>query len=192
MKLHIRTLRRIIREALSYDQEQKIWEFLANDPESYRQGWELWDTLDPGGCPLPEDPAEWFDDEGEGPYILKLFGQTTMALEDPDYFFEEFCSAEWVTPREALMFNFNFSFVCGDEDAYYDFGMGESFYVVPGTDREEIIAWIEQDITNQLGDLTDGTWWNNWVDINVDISEQKDLTELENGWCTITVKYNQL
>ena len=188
MRLHIRTLRKIIRESISETHRSKLWELFASGPEGYRQAWELWDTLDPGGCPLPEDPAEWFGDNGE-PLVLELFSETTMSMESPSHF-EDYCSAEWETPYEALMFNFNFSFVCGDEDAYYDFGMGEHFYVVPGTDRDEIIAWIEQDITNQLGDLTDGTWWNNWVDIHVDVSNQADITELENGACNVYVKYN--
>ena len=190
MRLRIRTLRKIIRESISESHRSKLWELFLSGPEGYNQAWDLWDTLDPGGCPLPEDAVEWFDDEGEGPWILKLFAETTMALEDPDYFFKEFCSAEWVTPYDALLFKFSFPIVCGDDDADYDFGMGESFYVVPGTDRDEIIAWIEQDITNQLGDLTDGTWWNNWVSLDVDVSDQADLTELENGWCTVLVKYN--
>ena len=190
MRLHIRTLRKIIRESITYTQEQKIWELLANDPESYRQGWELWDILDPAGCPLPEDPYEFYSEISGIPLILEDFSKTTMALEDPDYFFKEFCSAEWLDPKEALLFVFNFSFVCGDEDANYDFGMGERFYVVPGTNREDIISYIKEDITDQLDDLTYGTWWNNWVDIHVDISDQKDLTELENGWCNIYVKYN--
>ncbi len=192
MRLHIRTLRKIIREAISYDHQQKLWELLGNDPESYRQAWEMWDTLDPGGCPLPEDPHQWFDPEGEGPWILKLFAETPMALEDPDYYFEQFCSASWEDPKEALLFNFNFSFTCGDENAEYDFGMGERSYVVPGTDRDYILRYIKEDIEAHLDDLTSGTWWNNWVDIHVDISDQKDLTELENGWCNIYVKYNQL
>jgi len=190
MRLHIRTLRKIIREALSYDQETKLWELFNSGPEGYNQAWELWDTLDPGNCPLPEDPGEWFDPEGEGPWILKLFAETTMALEDPDYYFEEFCSASWEDPKEALLFNFNFSFTCGDEYGDYDFGMGERSYVVPGTDRDEILSYIDQDITNQLGDLTDGTWWNNWVSLDIDISSQDDLTELENGWCNVFLKYN--
>ena len=188
MKLHIRTLRKIIRESISESHRSKLWDLFESGPEGYRQAWELWDTLDPGGCPLPEDPEEWFSDNGE-PLLLELFSLTSMSLESPVYF-EDYCSAEWEEPKEALLFNFNFSFTCGDEYGDYDFGMGERSYVVPGTDRDEIISWIEQDLTNQLGDLTDGTWWNNWVSLHVDISSQEDLTELENGWCNAFVKYN--
>ena len=190
MRLHIRTLRKIIREALSYDQESKLWELFASGPEGYRQAWELWDTIDPGGCPLPEDPYEWFGSNEQDPVILELFGQTSMSLEDPDYFFNEFCSAEWLEPKEDLGFEFRFSFVCGDENAEYDFGMGESFYVVPGTDRNVIIDYIKQDFTEELDYLTEGTWWGGYTSIDVDVANQADLTELENGWCVIYVKYN--
>ena len=188
MKLHIRTLRKIIREALSYDQETKLWELFASGPEGYRQAWELWDTLDPGGCPLPEDPDEWFSDNGE-PLLLELFSETSMSLESP-VFFIDFCSASWEDPKEALLFSFHFPIVCGDEDANYDFGMGESFYVVPGTDRNEILRYVEEEATAELDDLTAGTWWNNWVSLDVDVSDQADLTELENGYCNVYVKYN--
>lgn len=189
MRIQMRTLRKIIRESISEAHKDKLWELFTSGVEGYRQAWELWDTLDPGGCPMP-DPEEWFDEEGEGPWILKLFAETTMALEDPDYYFENFCSASWEDPKEALLFNFNFSFTCGDEDADYDFGMGERSYVVPGTDRDEILRYIKEQFTAELDDLTSGTWWNDWVDIRVDISDQKDLTELENGWCNVFVKYN--
>lgn len=167
----------------------KLWELLQSDPESYRQAWEMWDTLDPGGCPLPEDADEWFDSQGQGPAILEIFGETAMSLSDPDYYFKEFCSAGWDDPKEALVFWFNFSFVCGDEDAEYDFGMGETHFVVPGTDRDVISQYIKASFEAELAYLTHGTWWNNWKSIELDVSDQADITELENGACTIYVKY---
>ena len=190
MRLHIRTLRKIIREALSYDQETKLWELIDSGPAGYNQACELWDVLDPGGCPIPEDSDEWFANNGEDPAIFDVFAETSMSLQDPDYFFKEYCSAEWVDPKEALLFEFRFSFVCGDENAEYDFGMGESFYVVPGTDRNVIIDHIKRDFTQEFDYLTEGTWWNGYVSIDVDVANQADLTELENGWCVIYVKYN--
>ena len=190
MRLHIRTLRKIIRESISESHRGKLWDLFASGPESYSQAWELWDTLDPGGCPLPEDAYEFYSEVSGEVLLLEDFSKTTMALEDPDYYFPNFCSATWEDPKEALMFNFNFSFTCGDEYADYDFGMGERSYVVPGTDRAEILQYIQSEFTAELDDFTEGTWWNDWVDIHVDISDQADLTELGNGWCNITVKYN--
>ena len=189
MRLRIRTLRKIIRESIDQASRNKIWELLQSDPESYRQGWELWDTLDPGGCPLPEDPDEWFGTNEQDPAIFDMFAETSMSLEDPDYYFREFCSAGWEDPKEALMFWFNFSFVCGDEDAEYDFGMGETSFVVPGTDRGEIIEYIRENFTYELDQLTDGTWWGGYKSIDLDVSDQADITDLENGACTIYVKY---
>ena len=189
MKLHIRTLRKIIRESITEAHRSKLWDLFASGPEGYRQAWELWDTLDPGGCPLPEDPDEWFGSNEQEPAILELFSETSMSLENPVYFID-FCSAGWEEPREALMFWFNFSFVCGDEDAEYDFGMGEPSFVVPGTDRSVIEEYIRETFTYELDQITDGTWWNGWKSIDLDVSDQADITELENGACTIYVKYN--
>jgi len=156
----------------------------------------MWDTLDPGGCPLPEDSYEWFGDNGQ-PYILEMFGETTMSLEDPA-FFNDFCNGEWVETeeekKEDLVFEFGFPIVCGDEDAEYDFGMGESFFVVPGKDPEVIKKYILAEFEAELAYFTrteDRSWWANPVSIIVQISGEDQLVELGNGHAFILVSYGK-
>ena len=194
MRLKLRGLRRIIQEAITADHKGKLWTLLSADPQSYVQGWELWDTLEPGGCPLPEDPDEWFGDNGE-PLIFDVFKESVFALEDPQ-FFNDFCHAEWVDaedqPKEHLVFTFSFPFVCGDEDAEYDFGMGERFFVVPGTNEEEVKAFIKANLEAEIGYHT--SHWGFWgkpVDILVDTDEEAHMKELGNGHATIVVSYGE-
>ena len=194
MKIRLQALRRIIQEAISQDHKKKLWELLSADRESYVQGWELWDTLEPGGCPLPQDPDEWFGDNEE-PYILEMFSETVFSLEDP-VFFNDFCNAEWVDaedqPKEHLVFEFGFPFVCGDEDAEYDFGMGESYFVVPGTDVDEIKAFIKANFESELGYHTNNQgFWGNPVDILIDTTDEDEIKELENGYGHIIVSYGE-
>ena len=70
MRIQMRTLRKIIRESISEAHKDKLWELFRSGKEGYRQAWELWDTLDPGGCPMP-DPEVFFGANDE-PYILSL------------------------------------------------------------------------------------------------------------------------
>ena len=187
MRIEMRTLRKIIRESISEAHKEKLWSLFRSGIEGYRQAWELWDAIDPGGCPMP-DPEDFFGMNDE-PYIMQAFAATSMSMEDP-YFFDEFCSAKWEEPYEDLVFSFSFPFVCGDEDAEYDFGMGESYFVVPGTDRLEIMEWIEASIEAELGYLCQGSdFWSEPVAISSDISSQEDLTELENGHATVYIAY---
>lgn len=196
MRLHIRTLRKIIRESISESHRNKLWELFASGPEGYNQAWDLWDTLDPGGCPLPENPDEWFGDNGQ-PYIIEMFSETTMSLEDP-HFFNDFCHGEWVETeeekKEDLVFEFGFPFVCGDEDAEYDFGMGDRFFVVPGTDPEQIKAYIITEFEAELAYFAgtgDRSWWANPVSIIAQTSGEDQIKELENGHGYILVSYGK-
>lgn len=171
-----------------------------HDPESHRQAWELWNSMDPGGCPFPA-PEDFFDDANE-PRILEIFPQTTMALEDPSYF-RDYCDAvqadenDGITRNvtsEDLVFEFEFPFVCGDENGEYDFGRwgDERRYVVPGSNRNMVIASIEQDISNQLASLTEGSWWNNWVSLHAHVPEQDYLSAMEEGNCTVFIRYTDV
>ena len=187
MRIQMRTLRKIIRESISEAHKDKLWDLFNSGKEGYRQAWVLWDTLDPGGCPMP-DPEEWFGANDE-PYIFQVFPATTMSMEDP-YFFDEFCSAKWEEPYENLVFSFTFPFVCGDEDAEYDFGMGETYFVVPGTDRLEIKGFIEASMKAEIGYYTSSApFWNEPVAIEADVGNQADIIELENGFATVYIAY---
>ena len=187
MRIQMRTLRKIIRESISEAHKDKLWELFSSGPEGYRQAWELWDTLDPGGCPMPAS-EEFFGPDND-PYIFLAFPETTMSLEDP-YFFDEFCSAQWEEPYEDLVFSFSFPFVCGDEDAEYDFGMGESYFVVPGTDRMEIKGFIEVSMGAEIAYLCQfSDFWSEPVAIEADVGNQADISDLENGFATVYIAY---
>ena len=190
MKLHITTLRRIIRESISESHKSKLWQLFKSGPAGYRQAYELWDTMDPDGCPFPE-PEKFFGQNDE-PIIFEVFSNTVFALEDP-YYFNDYCSAGW---EDGMTFWFNFPFVCGDEDSEFDFGMGEAYFVVPGTNREQISRHIESTMEEELeyfftkgGHTIGSEFWNNWKSIEADVEEQKQLTELGNGFATVYVRY---
>ena len=190
MRIKLRTLHKIIQESISQAHFEKLQTLIeSGDEASYNQAIELWETLDPGGCPYPPH-EEFFDPNGE-PRIIGLFSETKMAMEHPG-FFHEYCSAGWLSPRPELRFEFTFPFVCGDEGAVYDFGMGQEYYVVPGTDVDVISEWIEQDMANEIMELSQGmTWevfWDKWKSITVDIDDQT-LEDLQNGYATVTVSY---
>ena len=190
MRIKLRTLHKIIQESISQAHFEKLQTLIESGNEAtYNQAIELWETLDPGGCPYPPY-EEFFGPKGE-PHIIGIFSETKMAMEHPG-FFREYCSAGWLSPRHELRFEFTFPFVCGDEDADYDFGMGQRYYVVPGTDVDVISDWIEQDMANEIMELSQGigweVFWDKWKSITVDVDDQT-LEDLQNGFATVTVSY---
>ncbi len=186
MRIKLRTLRKIIQESISQSHKEKLQSLIeSGDDASYNQAIELWETLDPGGCPYP--PYEEFWGPNGDPLILEYFSETKMAMEHPG-FFNDYCSAGWLSPRPELKFEFTFPFVCGDDDAVYDFGMGQQYYVVPGTDVDIIADWIEQDITNEISELAMEPFWQSFKSIDVDI-DGESLEDLGNGYGTVTVSY---
>ena len=112
-----------------------------------------------------------------------------MAQEDPHYF-DDYCSAFWVDPKGSLSFEFDFPFVCGDENGYIDFGQGQHYYTVSGTDRSDIIDQIKNDFSKEMDQITTGTWWNDWKEIKVSyISGQDFISSMENGHCSVLISY---
>ena len=188
MRIKLKTLRKIIQESISQAQLQNLQPSIeSGDEENYNQAIELWDTLDPGGCPYP--PYEEFWGNGQ-PLVMDIFSRSIMSMQDPA-FFREHCSAEWLSPKHELKFEFSFPFVCVDEDEWWDSGEGEQYYVVPETDSYTAEDWIKKEIASEIFELShhrEEIFWNKWKSIDVYI-DGDHLQKLGNGHATVTVSY---
>lgn len=189
MKLKLKTLRKIIREAISKSQKAGLENYFGTfeDQVSYRHAWELWETMDPGTCPYPS-PEEFFRADGQ-PRVLDLFGKTVMAANDPA-FFDKYCSVEWVDPKESLSFEFDFPFECGNEQGELDYDADEPWYVVVGTKQSEIIQQISEEVKSEMRRIGGGTLWSYPQEIKViNISGQGYISSMDRGHATVLVRY---
>ena len=188
MRIKLKALRKIIQESISQAHLQKLQTlFESGDEANYNMAIELWDTLDPGGCPYP--PFEEFWGHNGQPLIMDIFSETIMSMED-HVFFHDYCSAEWLSPKHELKFDFTFPFVVVDEDSYWD-GEGQRYYIVPETDSYSIEAWIKKEIGSEIWELSHHdaeSFWVKWKSIDVYIDDEH-LEELGNGHATVTISY---
>lgn len=190
MRIQLKTLRKIICEAISEAHKNKLEMLFGSfeDQASYRQAWELWETIDPGTCPYPP-PDEFYGLDGE-PLALELFEETITSQRD-SAFFGVSCSVIWADPKEDLSFEFDFPFVC---DSYFEYAVDPELepdtYVVHGTSQTEIINYIEENLGKELSKITNGTWWNNWKEIKViEIADQDYISSMDRGYCTVLINY---
>lgn len=189
MKIKLRTLRKIISEAISESRKDALENYFGSfeDQMSYRHAWEIWNTVDPETCPYPP-PEEFYRPDGQ-PRVLDLFGETIMAAKDPAYF-DKYCSAFWVDPKESLSFEFDFPFECGDEQGNLDYVPDEDGYVVAGTKQSEITQQIIQDMDSEMKRIGAGTLWSYPQEIKViEIADQDYIRMHERGHATVLVRY---
>ena len=187
MRIKLKTLRKIIQESISQAQIQNLQPlFESGDEISYNQGLDLWDTLESGGCPYPPFEEFWGNRQ---PLIMDIFRKSIMSMQDPA-FFRDNCSAEWLSPKNELKFEFAFPFVLVDEDSYWE-GEGQQYYIVPETDSYSIEDWIKKEIASEIFELSHHdteSFWNKYKAINVDV-DGDHLEELRNGHAIVTVSY---
>lgn len=189
MRIKLRTLRKIICEAISESHKNKLEVLFGSfeDQASYRQAWELWETMDPGTCPYPP-PDEFYRPDGQ-PRVLDLFGKTVMAANDPAYF-DKYCSVFWIDPKESLSFEFDFPFECGDEQGNLDYVPDEPLYVVAGTNQSEIIQQVIQALGSEMKRIGAGALWSYPEEIKVTyISGQDYIRSMDRGSVTVLVRY---
>lgn len=183
MKTSISNLRKLIREALTQEEEEyekqmeKLWLLIESGLEGYEQASFMWDMLAPDEFPFPlPESVEDFMDVDERPLLF-------AAIEGSDLDPSGSSDLTW----DKLSFLIYIPFSLSTSNRSEDMWRGEKYYSVSSSNPEDVKSEIGAEVKYILRSLPE--WWHSPKSLAVRISDENTLVEENGGYALIKVSY---